>query len=91
MSDDKRGDPATVAVPVVLSPEQAFQLWSDMREPLTAQERMDFIRALRIGVIQGERRRLMAIAQRVKAGGKYAEACDFLMRLAGLPVVDERD
>lgn len=78
-------------MPAVLDPEQAYQLWMGTYEPMTSSEKRAFIAAIRLGVIQGERGRLRKIANVLKDDGKHDEACAFLLRLTGLPVVDDDD
>jgi hypothetical protein len=71
-----------------MTPEEAWSLWILVREPLTADEKRRFVNAVRLGVIRSERARIRLIAQKLKDDGKHGEACDFLLRLTGLPVLD---
>jgi hypothetical protein len=78
----------STSVPLVMTPEEAWSLWILVREPLTADEKRRFVNAVRLGVIRSERARIRLIAQKLKDDGKHGEACDFLLRLTGLPVLD---
>ena len=89
MDAKKQGAAVSVPVPPVLSPDEAYFLWMDVHEPMTSDEKRQFISAIRLGVIRSERSRLRAIAEKLRDNGKHGEACAFLLRLTGLPVVDD--